>query len=176
MTHAADADFSSDAGRGVYVSSLAMYLSHSNTNVLRSPTPRRNCTAELVKMQRMRCTKQRTENNNVMSICCCLSCSLPAAPVCCYFFLARESTIAFFKFLHSFAFVHLFTSLAHTHTHAHPHTYARLNERRVKKRVEMPERERLIWQSAARSNKQIFYLYFVSQSLRHCLVLFVSVC
>lgn len=123
MTHAADADFSSDAGRGVYVSSLAMYLSHSNTNVLRSPTPRRNCTAELVKMQRMRCTKQRTENNNVMSICCCLSCSLPAAPVCCYFFwhVNRQSHFSN-SCTHSLLCICLRHWLIHTRTHTRTHT------------------------------------------------------
>jgi len=94
------------------------------------------------KMQRIRCTKQRGENYTVMSICCCLSCclSLLIFPFVDTFFWHVNRLSHFSNSCtHSF----LCICLRHSHSHAHPptHTRARVNERRVKKRVEMPEGE-----------------------------------
>jgi len=120
MTHAADVDCGCDAGRGVYVLSLSRTqtcCAHQHQGEI-AQLSQENATN----------TVHKTERRELYCYVNLLLLELLPLTLdfsfCCYFFLARESTIAFFKFLHSFVFVHLFTSLALTRTPTHTHTRA----------------------------------------------------
>lgn len=91
-------------------------LSLSNTNVLRSPTPVQNCTAEPGQ-----CNECEAQNRGSKTTLCVNSLWKLLASILNYLFiwpLARESTSEFHKFLHFFVF---YICLRHCHTHTPAH-------------------------------------------------------